>query len=105
MHFAAYLNVGESVHDPLKYYRNNTASSRTLLERAHAHGVKNIVFNATDSNGAAVTNADYYLSSPRKVALQARGVGSRGVLGAKPVGRSRRLALGKRSLQARNLRA
>ena len=40
MHFAAHTIVPESVSDPLKYYRNNTASSRTLLEAAHAHGVR-----------------------------------------------------------------
>ena len=47
MHFAAHTIVPESVADPLKYYGNNTASSRTLLERAHAHGVKHIVFSST----------------------------------------------------------
>jgi UDP-glucose 4-epimerase len=47
MHFAAHTIVPESVADPLKYYRNNTASSRTLLEVAHRHGVKNIVFSST----------------------------------------------------------
>ena len=47
MHFAAHTIVPESVSDPLKYYRNNTASSRTLLEAAHAHGVRNIVFSST----------------------------------------------------------
>jgi len=47
MHFAAHTIVPESVADPLKYYRNNTASSRTLLEAAHTHGVENIVFSST----------------------------------------------------------
>ncbi len=47
MHFAAHTIVPESVADPLKYYANNTASSRTLLERAHAHGVRQIVFSST----------------------------------------------------------
>ena len=47
MHFAAHTIVPESVADPLKYYRNNTASSRTLLEAATRHGVKNIVFSST----------------------------------------------------------
>ena len=47
MHFAAHTIVPESVADPLKYYRNNTASSRTLLEAASNHGVKNIVFSST----------------------------------------------------------
>ncbi len=47
LHFAAHTIVPESVSDPLKYYRNNTASSRTLLEVATRHGVKNIVFSST----------------------------------------------------------
>jgi UDP-glucose 4-epimerase len=47
MHFAAHTIVPESVANPLKYYRNNTASSRTLLEAAHNNGVKNIVFSST----------------------------------------------------------
>jgi UDP-glucose 4-epimerase len=47
MHFAAHTIVPESVADPLKYYGNNTASSRTLLEAAAKHGVMNIVFSST----------------------------------------------------------
>lgn len=47
MHFAAHTVVPESVADPLKYYGNNTASSRTLLAAAQRHGVKNIVFSST----------------------------------------------------------
>jgi UDP-glucose 4-epimerase len=47
MHFAAHTIVPESVADPLKYYRNNTASSRTLLECAARHNVKYVVFSST----------------------------------------------------------
>ncbi len=47
MHFAAHTVVPESVANPLKYYGNNTANSRTLLERAHAHGVQHVVFSST----------------------------------------------------------
>lgn len=47
MHFAAHTIVPESVADPLKYYRNNTCSSRTLLEAANKHGVKHFVFSST----------------------------------------------------------
>jgi UDP-glucose 4-epimerase len=47
MHFAAHTVVPESVADPLKYYRNNTASSRTLLEACQRHGVKNFIFSST----------------------------------------------------------
>lgn len=47
MHFAAHTIVPESVSDPLKYYRNNTCSSRSLLECAVAGGVKHFVFSST----------------------------------------------------------
>ena len=47
LHFAAHTIVPESVADPLKYYRNNTASSRTLLEACHKHDVRNVVFSST----------------------------------------------------------
>jgi len=47
LHFAAHTIVPESVSDPLKYYRNNTSNSRTLLEACQIHGVKNIVFSST----------------------------------------------------------
>lgn len=47
MHFAAHTIVPESVTDPLKYYRNNTANSRTLLAASQRHKVRNIVFSST----------------------------------------------------------
>lgn len=47
MHFAAHTVVPESVADPLKYYRNNTAASRTLLEWSHKAGVAHFVFSST----------------------------------------------------------
>ena len=47
MHFAAHTIVPESVADPLKYYRNNTANSRILLEAAQRNDVRHIVFSST----------------------------------------------------------
>jgi len=47
MHFAAHTIVPESVSDPLKYYGNNTASTRTLLECCKDAGVKHFVFSST----------------------------------------------------------
>src|SRR3954469_8703119 len=47
MHFAAHTIVPESVADPLKYYRNNTCASRTLLERSLKAGVRHVVFSST----------------------------------------------------------
>ena len=47
MHFAAKTIVPESVADPLKYYGNNTANSRTLLECCAKNNVKHFVFSST----------------------------------------------------------
>ncbi len=47
MHFAAYTIVPESVSEPLKYYGNNTCSTRTLLECCLEGGVKHFVFSST----------------------------------------------------------
>ena len=47
MHFAAHTIVPESVADPLKYYGNNTANSRTLLEACQQHGVRHFIFSST----------------------------------------------------------
>ncbi|CAM3112918.1 UDP-glucose 4-epimerase [Sphingomonas antarctica] len=47
LHFAGSILVPESVADPLKYYDNNTASSRILIERAVAAGVKHFIFSST----------------------------------------------------------
>ena len=47
MHFAAHTIVPESVENPLKYYGNNTCSSRSLLECAAAAGVAHFVFSST----------------------------------------------------------
>lgn len=47
IHFAASVVVPESVNDPLGYYRNNTASSRTLMEAAVKAGVRHFIFSST----------------------------------------------------------
>lgn len=47
MHFAAHTIVPESVTDPLKYYGNNTCSTRSLLQACQEHSVKNFVFSST----------------------------------------------------------
>lgn len=47
MHFAAHTIVPESVENPLKYYRNNTAATRTLLECCQDAGVSNFIFSST----------------------------------------------------------
>ncbi len=47
MHFAGSVVVPESVENPLKYYRNNTAASRSLIESAVNGGVKHFIFSST----------------------------------------------------------
>lgn len=47
MHFAGSVVVPESVADPLKYYHNNTAKSRTLIAAAVAAGVPHFLFSST----------------------------------------------------------
>jgi UDP-glucose-4-epimerase GalE len=47
MHFAAYIEVGESVADPLKFYDNNVGSSICLLRAVQRHGVRRFVFSST----------------------------------------------------------
>lgn len=47
IHFAASVVVPESVADPLKYYANNTANSRNLIECAVRGGVRRFVFSST----------------------------------------------------------
>jgi UDP-glucose 4-epimerase len=47
IHFAASIVVPDSVADPLGYYRNNTANSRTLIESAVKGGVRRFVFSST----------------------------------------------------------
>jgi UDP-glucose 4-epimerase len=47
IHFAGSIVVPESVADPLKYYGNNTATSRNLIEAAVKGGVKHMVFSST----------------------------------------------------------
>jgi len=47
MHFAAFIEAGESMQHPEKYFRNNTANALTLLEAVLAHEVKRFVFSST----------------------------------------------------------
>ena len=47
MHFAAFLDVGESVREPGKYYRNNVAGALSVLEAMAAESVRQFVFSST----------------------------------------------------------
>ncbi len=47
MHFAAFLDVGESVRQPAKYYRNNVVGALSVLEAMAAESVGDLVFSST----------------------------------------------------------
>ena len=47
MHFAALSQVGESVKNPEKYWRNNVVGSLNLFQACIAHGCDNVIFSST----------------------------------------------------------
>jgi UDP-glucose-4-epimerase GalE len=47
MHFAAFLDVGESVREPIRYYRNNVVGALSVLEAMAAESVRHFVFSST----------------------------------------------------------
>ncbi|MCB0999964.1 MAG: UDP-glucose 4-epimerase GalE [Acidimicrobiales bacterium] len=49
VHFAAYKNVGESMLEPAKYWRNNVAGTVELVEAMLAAGVRHLVFSSSCS--------------------------------------------------------
>lgn len=47
MHFASFIQVGESIIEPAKYYANNLAATLNLLEAMRAAGVRRFIFSST----------------------------------------------------------
>jgi UDP-glucose 4-epimerase len=47
MHFAAFIEAGESMKAPERFFRNNTAGTLTILEAMLEHGVEQFVFSST----------------------------------------------------------
>ncbi|MDR0221821.1 MAG: UDP-glucose 4-epimerase GalE [Lachnospiraceae bacterium] len=47
IHFAASVNLLESLGQPAKYYENNVVKMKTLLDVALEHGIKNVVFSSS----------------------------------------------------------
>ena len=47
MHFASFIEVGESVREPAKYYQNNFTNTQHLLDAMVQHGVKHFIFSST----------------------------------------------------------
>ncbi|MGI9365849.1 MAG: UDP-glucose 4-epimerase GalE [Rhizobiaceae bacterium] len=67
VHFAGSVVVPESLVKPLKYYENNTGSTRDLLETAVRCGVKQFIFSST----AAVYEAPATLDAVNELATMA----------------------------------
>ena len=47
MHFAAFIEAGESVRQPLKYYQNNVSSTQVLLAAMEEARIEKLVFSST----------------------------------------------------------
>lgn len=47
MHFASFIEVGESIISPAKYYQNNVTHTQNLLDAMIKHGVLHFVFSST----------------------------------------------------------
>mgnify|MGYP006272868011 CR=1 FL=1 len=64
MHFAGSVRVDESVSDPLKYYRNNTAASLAFVRTCLAAGVRRFIFSSTAAVYGAPETATVTEESP-----------------------------------------
>lgn len=62
MHFAAFIEVGESVFHPDKYYKNNFVNTLTLLETMQKNNIKHFIFSST----AAIFGEPQYLPVDEK---------------------------------------
>ena len=65
MHFAGSIIVPESVENPLKYYSNNTAKSRALIEAAVTAGVPHFIFSSTAATYGVPEVSPVHEDSPR----------------------------------------
>lgn len=59
IHFAGLKAVGESVIEPVKYYRNNIDTTLTLLETMKKHDVRNIIFSSSATVYGAENSVPY----------------------------------------------
>ncbi len=66
MHFAGSVIVPESVENPLKYYHNNTAKSRALIDAAVQGGVKHFIFSSTAATYGIPETSPVAEDSPKK---------------------------------------
>lgn len=73
IHFAAFKAVGESVTEPLKYYRNNLLSLLNVVESAERHGCRNILFSSSATVYGEAEVQPVMEQSPRLPATSAYG--------------------------------
>jgi len=73
IHFAASKAVGESVDIPLKYYKNNVASTILLLEKMQEHNIKNLVFSSSCTVYGQPDELPVTEKSPVQVAISPYG--------------------------------
>ena len=66
MHFAGSVVVPESVENPLKYYRNNTAATAALLEAAIEGGVRHFIFSSTAATYGIPTSIPVREDAPQQ---------------------------------------
>ena len=72
IHFAAFKAVGESVAEPVKYYRNNLDSFLNVIEAATRHG-SNILFSSSATVYGEADKLPVTEKSPRKPATSPYG--------------------------------
>lgn len=73
IHFAAFKAVGESVADPMKYYRNNLLSFLNVVELMREHGRHNIVFSSSATVYGEADELPVTEATERKPATSAYG--------------------------------
>lgn len=73
IHFAAFKAVGESVSEPLKYYRNNLLSFLNILEAAKNHGGCNVLFSSSATVYGETDQLPVTELSPRQPATSPYG--------------------------------
>jgi len=66
MHFAALIEVAESVQTPLKYYKNNVCNAQNLLSAMEAAGVEKFVFSSSAAVYGMPANVPVTEDSPKE---------------------------------------
>ena len=73
IHFAAFKAVGESVADPMKYYRNNLLSFMNIIDLMREYGRQNIVFSSSATVYGEAEELPVTEKTERKAATSAYG--------------------------------